>query len=168
MVEVEAAVGTRKPHSARQRVLAFTLYTSAGITNALLLILLGVWTEWYWFGAVCFISFFGSLLLIVAAFVSLNKQRTAARYAVLAAVLTWLSLGPAVLLVGSRFIVRVLSGTFATTVTWKVDTIRIIQNSLDGRELSSMEIPVYVMLPVILLGAVTAYSTWASRKTQDT
>jgi hypothetical protein len=93
MINSEASV---EPHSARlkrRRILLFTFYSSTGITNTLLLIMFGVWTDWYWWGAMCCVSLLGSLLLLAVAFVSLSSPQTAARIGILAAILTWLSFG---------------------------------------------------------------------------
>ena len=146
----------------RRHALLFTFYFSTGITNAVLLIMFEVQTGWYWWNIVCCVSLLGSLLLIVAAFLSLDSPKTAAYVGVLATILAWIPLGPFVFALGQEFIGHLLDRHFTTIVRLQKASLQITQNSLDGREGSSMGIPIYVLIPIILLASATVYSIWTS------
>lgn len=162
MMESPAAVESHRSHFKRRHALLFIFYSSTGITNAVLLIMLGVRADWYPWNAVCFVSLAASLSLVVVAFVSLNRPLTAAHLGAFALILTWLSFGPLVFVIGVEFIGRLLDRNFTTAISWQESALSVIQYSLDGRRRSSMDFPIYILFPIILLASATVYTIWAS------
>jgi len=162
MIDADAVVSPHNSHRKRRHILLFTFYLSTGITTALLLIMFGVWTDWYWWSVVCFVPLFGSLLLIVAAFFSLYWPQTAARLGILATILAWLGWGPFVFGIGIELVGHLLDRNFTTIVRIQEDLLWITQNSLDGRDRSSVGFPISILMPILLLASATIYSIWAS------
>ncbi len=162
MTESLAPAGSNHSHLKRRHTLLFTFYFSTGITNALLFIMFEVQTGWYWWNIVCCASLLGLMLLIVAAFLSLNSPKTAAYVGVLATILTWITFGPFVFAIAGEFVGHLLDRNFTTIIGLQGASLQITQSSLDGRRVSSLGSPIFALISFILLASATVYSIWAS------